>query len=273
MASYTEWLRDLEKLPKTAEFCMMDVTERISAGDRMINFLVTEAKGQDIVPNGRRGQKHDVCRPRLYLGMDRIDMADTNGGRIEITEPIVEVEKSFVRSYSYSLHEFFIFQTRLCESVLSSLTTKIGVISERSTALLESQLGDEVVKLVTQRLSGEDAGDASLKKMLITQISDAMEKHIIQPVQQVISRGDATVQRLEIQDKDDLSWDYQASGRGAGKMDFNMTWKGITLHWDGSETHVTTTVEALCVRDTFLYLVNLPSFGQMIAGRLAKIME
>jgi hypothetical protein len=32
-------------------------------------------------------------------------------------------------------------------------------------------------------------------------------------------------------------------------------------------------VEALCVRDTFLYLVNLPSFGQMIAGRLAKIME
>lgn len=268
--SYTEWLKNLGKLPKTAEFCMTDVTERISSGDHVINFLITEAKGQDIDPSSRRGVKRDVCRPRLFASMDK-GYEDGSEPKIEITEPFGDVEKSFVSNYSYSLHEFYLFQTRLCESVLSSLTTKIGVISERSAALLESQLGDEVVKLVTKRLKGETVEDASLKHLLIAQVSGAMAKHIVQPVSRV-ARNNERVQRLEIEDEDGLNWGYEVTD---GKMELQMTWKGINLRYDGDdrEAHVTTSIEALCVRDAFLYLVNLPSFGQMMAGRLAKIMD
>ena len=272
--NYNEWLRALAKLPKSAEFCLADVTERISSGNHVINFLITEAKGSDLDTTSRRGQKKDICRARTYItyyqdrdGQEVVDINDPNGGRTEITEPIVEVEKSLVRDYSFSLHEFFLLNSRLCESVLSSLTTKITVISEHSKAVLESQLGDEIVKMVTKRLSGGDEEGASLKEMLISQVSDKMARYIVRPILRVAG-SDEQVRELAITDGD-LFWRY----RHIDKMEIQLNWKGVQLHWDGKAGYVTNNAAVLCVRDTFLCLVNLPSFGEMIAGKLAKLTQ
>ena len=263
--SYTEWLRDLSALPKTAEFCLMDVEERVSVGSRVLNFLITEAKGQDVDDSRRRGQTKEVCRPRIYVycGTHRLES-------IEICEPLQTVDKKCINTYDFSLHEFYMMQSRLCESVLASLTTKIGVISERSGALLESQLGDEIVKLVTAKLQGVDVGLDSLKSLLISQIKSRMPKDVIQPVNRIIRR-DNKVQRLSVRENPDLIWDYTA--RDSNGMILKVTWKGIVLGWDGSSASISGTPEAVCARDTFLFIANLPSFGQMIATRLAKIME
>jgi len=270
--NYAEWLRALAQLPKSAEFCLADVTERISSGNHVINFLITEAKGSDLDTTLRRGQKKEVCRARTYVtyyqdreGIEVVDINDPNGGRVEITEPIVEVEKSLVRAYSFSLHEFFLLNSRLCLSVLDSLTNKISVISEHSKAVLESQLGDEIVKMVTKRLAGGDEEGASLKEMLISQVSDKMERYLVRPMRRAVG-ADGQVQELAMQDGD-LFWRYQH----VDKMDIQLNWKGVQLHWDGKAGYVTNNKEVLCVRDTFLCLVNLPSFGEMIAGKLAKI--
>jgi len=268
--SYTEWLRELSKLPKTAEFCLTDVTERISTGNKVLNFVITEAKGSDVDDAKRRGQTKEVCRPRMYLGIGDVDMSDPSGGRIEIKEPVGQLDKQCINAFSESLHEIYIIQSRLCESVLSSLTTKIGVISERSTALLESQLGDEVVKLVTQKLSGLDVGMQSLRTLLISQITSAMPKQVIQPVHRLVIRNN-NIQHLTMKESEDLWWDYQASD--VNRMNLTINWKGITLAWNGQIASIGGAEETVCVRDTFLFIANLPSFGQMIATRLAKILE
>ncbi len=267
--SYTEWLKGMAKLPKSAEFCLTDVTERISSGTTVINFLITEALGDDIDPNSRRGGTSKVCRPRMYLYCG--DSEEANGGRsenfttIEIAEPIAGVEKRCISTYSFSLHDFYTLQSRLCESVLASLTEKVNVISERSKAILESQLGDEIVKLVTVRLSTGEEQDSGLKDLLVKQISGAMAKNIARPVKQAVG-NDETVSELKLTDGE-LYWEYHHNTR----IDLELHWKGIQLNWDGSEGSVTTDIKQLCVRDTFLYLVNLPSFGKMIASKLEKI--
>ena len=268
--SYTDWLRELSKLPKTAEFCLTDVSERISAGNRVINFVITEAKGQD--GTSRRGQTKEVCRPRMFVSVEG-DLAEVIDHRIEITEPVAAIDKKFINECSWSLHEFYVMQSRLCESVLSSLTRKIAVISERSTALLESQLGDEVVKLVTQKLEGVDVGMASLKTLLISQITSRMMNDVIRPVRRKLPGREvgAKLNVLEFQENHELTW--QLKQDDGEPMGLTITWKGIVLTWVRDHAVVSGAEEAVCVRDTFLFIANLPSFGQMIATRLAKIME
>lgn len=268
--NYNEWLRELAKLPKSAEFCLADVTERISSGASVLNFLITEAVGEDNDGESRRGRTKPVCRPRIYIGRDGaepIDMANPTGGRIEITEPLGDVEKNFVREYAFSLHEFYLLQGRLCQSVLASLTTKIEIISERSKALLESVLGDEIVKMVTKRLTGADEEDSSLKHLLVNQISGQMARKVVQPIHRI---RDESIVKLTIRDpKTDLYWEYVHENL----TELILNWKGVSLHWDGTKGYVTNSIEVLCVRDTFLMMVNLSSFGELIAAKLAKIME
>ncbi len=272
--SYTEWLRELAKLPKSAEFCLTDVSERISSGDKVVNFLITEAKGQDIDDSRRRGQTKEVCRPRIYFGIGDVDMSADDGERIEIKEPVGQLDKQCISAFSVSLHEMYILQSRLCESVLGSLTNKIGVIAERSTALLESQLGDEVIKLVTAKLEGIDVGMASLKNLLVRQITSAMPKQLVQPVHRLFlhdERKGMQLQRIEFQENDDLYWKYEAMTYP--RFGLYVTWKGVTLSWTGQDASISGQEDAVCVRDTFLFVANLPSFASMITARLAKILE
>ena len=99
-----------------------------------------------------------------------------------------------------------------------------------------------------------------------------MEESVGIPIRELLSREKGgQVKRLEIQGGD-ISWEYQVKNGG---FDIKLHWKGIIFRWD-DQTHrgnVAVNLDTLSVRDTFLYMVNLPSFGQMITGKLAKIME
>ena len=150
--SYTNWLRDLAKLSAEAQFCLMDVDEQISSGDHVLKFKITEAKGKDPV-EGNKGREEDVCRPRMYFGYGDTDMMSDSGGRLEITEqPRISVDRACIQDWSFSIHEFYIMHQQLCDSVLTSLQAKIGIVADGSKMLLEAQLGSEIDKLITLRL-------------------------------------------------------------------------------------------------------------------------
>ena len=87
MSAYSEWLKELENLAKEAEFCLTDITENISSGNHVVNFLITEAVGHDPDMVSRRGRINEVCRPRIYIGLDKIDLTDPNGGRCRSKNP------------------------------------------------------------------------------------------------------------------------------------------------------------------------------------------
>jgi hypothetical protein len=270
--SYTEWLRTLEKLPKTAEFCLSDVTERISAGENVINFLITENVGQDIEPGSRRGRTRQVCRPRMFVGLGLLSLSCSQDDMTEIKEPLADVEKYFVRNWEFSLHDFYVLQSRLCESALASLTNKIAVISESSVAVLESQLGNEVVKLITKKLSGEAVEEAGLKQLMQSQLASAMYKNVVHPVMK-LTKGDDTIKNLSIM-SDPIYWEYTRLDPNSSKIsELRIAWKGIQLAWDGTEGQVQGNSETFCVRDMFLFMVNLPSFGEIIAAKLEKILK
>ncbi len=269
--SYTEWTKSLTALPNSAEFCLADVSERISYGDKVIHFLITEASGDDPDTFSRRGQTKVVYRPRIYLGVGDLDMSNPTGGRVEIKIPVGQFDKLCINEFSFSPHEFYLMQSRLCESVLDSLSKKIEVISERSTALLESQLGDEVLKLITAKLEGVDVGMESLKSLLIKHIVSAYGEKVIVPIERLV-RHYNQVDRLDWRENPDLFWRFEHM-EAARRFSFLMTWKGISLIWNGEKASIIGSHEAVCARDTFLYLANLDSFSQTICARLAKVMQ
>lgn len=144
------------------------------------------------------------------------------------------------------------------------------MISERSKALLEAQLGDELVRLVTSRLAGGEKEDASLKKLLTNQIESRMNEYVDAPIHEVVT-GDM-IQHLELVDGD-LSWVYKMSDYP--KFEITLTWKHVVFRWDDSvrKGNLACNFDILCVRDAFLFLVNLESFGKMVTRRLSRIME
>lgn len=274
--AYNDWLRALSKLPKSAEFCLADVTERVSAGDNVLNFVITEAVGDDLMPTGRRGQTEKVCRPRTYIVLGSSEV-NAEHRPVEIAEPLAAVEKTMISKYQFSLHEFYILNQRLCESVLTSLTTKVGVISQSSAAVLESQLGKEIVQLITKRLEGAPEEAANLKSLLIDHLAGAMNKAVIKQLREV--RNDvheSVLEAVTIKDTvNEMWWSFTMTEErpGLGRYDLAVNWKEIQLSWTGGKASVLGNVKQLCCRDMFLFLVNLPAFGKMIATKLAKIME
>jgi hypothetical protein len=161
------------------------------------------------------------------------------------------------------------FNSALCLSALSSLREKIGLLSERSKGLLESQVGDEIVQLVTRRLTGGEVEDATLKTLLVKQVEMRLGECVGVPVRELLQRAPkVTVKRLDVEESD-LSWEYQAG------FEISLHWKEVSFRWDDQNKrgNVAMNLDTLSVRDTFLYLVNLPPFGQMITRRLAKMME
>ncbi len=273
--SYTEWIKELAKLPKTAEFCLTDVTERISAGDVVLNFAIKEAKGTDIAANtGRRRLKTvEVCRPRMYVGSDF--NSERKDFEIEINEPLAQVEKSLVSKFGFSLHEFYVHNWRLCDSVQSALASKIAIISERSAAVMAAQLGEEVINLITKRLAGDEMDeDNSLKALMQRQLSGAMAKAIVKPVCRIAELSHMHVRQLSVVEEElELEWEFTEGAPSINPLIIKLTWKDISLAWNGSEAAIDGQIATLCARDMLLFMVNLPAFGETICRRLAKVMD
>jgi hypothetical protein len=126
--------------------------------------------------------------------------------------------------------------------------------------------------MITARLLGEEVSDASLKSLVIRQVEARMEESVGIPIRELLLQEKVSeVKRLEIQDGE-ISWEYQVKNGG---FDISLHWKGITFRWDDQNHrgNIGVNLDTLSVRNMFLYLVNLPSFGQIITRRLAKIIE
>ena len=158
---YTEFIKALGDLHQEAEFCLLDVTERISVGDKTIEFLITEDEGFEKI--GRRGGKN-TYRTRVYLTCPSVD-----NSRIEVND--ISLDKAIISGWGFSLHEMFIFNPAIFEGAYTSLKQKVGVVGESSKALLEAALGEQMTKLITARLQGEDVS-ADIRKMLHERIRE-----------------------------------------------------------------------------------------------------
>jgi hypothetical protein len=143
--NYNEFLKSLGDLHNDAEFCLMDVTERISVGDKTIEFLITEDEGYERI-NRRTGK--NVYRTRVYLSCPGVD-----NSRIEINDDSrTGLDKTTINSWGFSLHEMYLFNPALFEGAYQSVKQKIVVVGESSKALLEAAMGEQITKLITARL-------------------------------------------------------------------------------------------------------------------------
>ena len=209
-------------------------------------------------------------------------MSDSDGGgRLEITEqmgnglryavPRISFDRACIREWNFSVHEFYIMHQQLCDSVLTSLQAKIGIVADGSKMLLEAQLGSEIDKLITLRLQGGDVEDTSFKELLVGQLADKVMV-MVKPVRQLFTAGDPlypAVNTVSFSESDDLLWEYNRNSNG---FDLEVSWKTVKLSWHGQASgQVDGNIKEMCVREMFLCMVNLPSFGQAIAAKMAKI--
>ena len=150
--NYTEWLKALGTLPGEAEYCLTDVCESITIGDKTIKFLVDESEGYE--RSGRRSGRN-VFRTRLYI----INPQAPENTRIEINVNYLNsIDKTSIANWGFSLHAMFLENRQLCEGAYQSLQRKAIAIGGQSRSLLEAVLSDQITRRITERLQGGDAG-------------------------------------------------------------------------------------------------------------------
>ena len=116
--NYNDFIKALGDLHHDAEFCLMDVSERISVGDKTIEFLITEDTGYDKI--GRRGGKQ-AYRTRVY-----ICCPGATNARIEVNDSSrAGLDRATIDSWGISIHEMFIFSPAPFEGAYFSLKQKI----------------------------------------------------------------------------------------------------------------------------------------------------
>jgi hypothetical protein len=180
--NYHDFIKALGDLHQDAEFCLTDVTERISVGDKTIEFLITEEGGYDKI--GRRGGRN-TYRTRVYVSYPSVD-----GSRIEVNDcSRTGLDKATIDCWGESIHEMFVFNPAIFEGVYVSLKQKVATVGESSKALLEAALGEEITKLITARLQGEDVS-ADIRKMLHEHIGEISSDKVA-PEVKVASSGTA----------------------------------------------------------------------------------
>jgi len=261
--SYNEFVKSLGDLYHDAEFCLMDVSERISVGDRTIEFMVTEYQGYERI-NRKTGK--NIYRTRVY-----VSCPDVDNSRIEVSENSrTGLDKATIDSWGFSIHELYIFNPTLFEGVYQSLKQKIAIVGESSKALLEAALGEQITKLITARLQGEDVSE-DIRVMLDEHIKEMMLTKVIPRIKEVSLSTPIT--RLGIKKDDNFSWDFDREGENS---DFNLKirWKSLHYGYQNRNEQVwlmQQEVGDFCVRDAFLLSVNLPTFGDQIANMIEQV--
>ena len=144
------------------------------------------------------------------------------------------------------------------------------MVGESSRALLEAALGEQITKLITARLQGEDvSGD--IRTMLDEHIKEMMLTKVIPRIKEVSLSTPIT--RLGIKKDDNFSWDFDREGENS---DFNLKirWKSLHYGYQNRNEQVwlmQQEVGDFCVRDAFLLSVNLPTFGDQIANMIEQV--
>jgi hypothetical protein len=163
----------------------------------------------------------------------------------------------------------FVFNPALFEGAYLSLKQKVAVVGESSKALLEAALGEQITKLITARLQGEDVS-ADIRKMLHQHIQQIIAQKVA-PEVKIAAMGTA-VTKLGIKKDADFIWDFERDDDG----DFNLKirWKSLHYGYQARNQNVwlmNQEAQDFCVRDAFLFSVNLPALGEQIVNMIAKI--
>jgi hypothetical protein len=260
--SYNEFVKSIGDLYHDAEFCLMDVSERISVGDKTIEFLVTEDEGYERI-NRRVGK--NVYRTRVY-----VSCPGTANSKIEVNENSrIGLDRSTIDIWGFSIHELFIFNPTLFEGAYQSLKQKIAIVGESSKALLEATLGEQITKLITARLQGEDVS-ADIRKMLHEHIRGIIADKVAPGVK--IASYRTVITKLGIRKDAEFSWDFEKEDDN----DFNLKirWKSLHYGYQARNQNVwlmQQEIQDFCVRDAFLFSVNLTTFGEQIAKTIEKV--
>jgi hypothetical protein len=260
--TYIQWLREMADLQKDAEFLLMDASERVSAGGKTIEFLVTEAEGYERL--GRRSGRN-IYQTRIYLLCPDVE----NGTRIEVNESILaSLDKTIVTNWGFSLRDVFNEHRDLFEDVYVSLKQKVAAMAESSKAVLEAAMGEKILKLVAERLQGDNVhGD--IKSMLDEHIRETLLSEVMPGIRRDSKMTNIT--KLGIKVDNNLTWEFENDDE-----DFNLdlTWKSLRYKFTGRTNSVSLmrqSVEEMCLRDSFLLAINVAGLGERIASVIEKI--
>jgi hypothetical protein len=260
--SYLQWLRAMADLQKDAEFLLMDASERVSAGGKTIEFLVTEGEGYERL--GRRSGRN-IYQTRIYLVCPDIE----NGTRIEANESTLNsLDKTVMANWGFSLRDVFNEYRDLFEGVYASLKQKVAAMAESSKALLEATMGEKILKLVAERLQGDHVhGD--IKSMLDEHIRETILS-VVMPEVRRVSRATA-ITKLGIKVDNNFTWEFENDDEN---FNLDLTWKSLRYRFTGRTGSVSLLrqeVQGFCVRDALLLAINLTTFGDQIANTIEKV--
>ena len=262
---YFEWIKALSDLHRDAEFCLMDVTERISAGDKIIEFLITEDEGYERIS---RRSGRNTYRTRVYISCPGTGM----NSRLEVSDATrLGLDKNIVASCGFSLRELFAGNRALFEGAYLSLKQKLGLVADSSRALLEAALGERITKLITARLQGEDVS-ADIRNMLDEHVRETILMKVVPKIRMASSSTHLT--KLGMRKDDNFSWEYERDDYNNISFNLKIIWRSLQYQYQHRNERVWLMhqdVGDFCVRDAFLLTVNLPTLGEQIANTIEKV--
>ena len=137
---------------------------------------------------------------------------------------MTSIDKITVADWGFSVQEMFLFNRTLFEGAFHSLKAKVTVVGKSSKALLEAALGEQITKLITARLQGEDvSGD--IRKMLHEHIREIIADKVA-PGVKIASLPDF-ITKLGIRKDADFNWDFERED----DSDFNLKIRWKSLHY------------------------------------------
>ena len=155
------------------------------------------------------------------------------------------------------------------KELYQSLKDKIAVVGESSKALLEAAMGEQITKLITARLQGEDvSGD--IRKMLHEHIREIIAEKVAPGVK--IASYRTAITKLGIRKDADFNWDFEREDDTDFKL--RIRWKSIHYGYQARNQNVwlmNQEATNFCVRDAFLFSINLPAFGEQIAQTIEHV--
>jgi hypothetical protein len=141
-------------------------------------------------------------------------------------------------------------------------------MAESSKVVLEAAMGEKILKLVAERLQGDNVhGD--IKRMLDQHIRETLLSEVMPGIRRDSKMTHIT--KLGIKVDNNFTWEFENDDE-----DFNLdlTWKSLRYRFTGRTVSVSLLrqeADSFCVRDAFLLSVNLPTFGEQIASTIEKM--
>jgi hypothetical protein len=141
-------------------------------------------------------------------------------------------------------------------------------MAESSKVVLEAAMGEKILKLVAERLQGDNVhGD--IKRMLDEHIRETLLSEVMPGIRRDSKMTHIT--KLGIKVDNNFTWEFENDDE-----DFNLdlTWKSLRYRFTGRTVSVSLLrqeADSFCVRDAFLFSVNLPTFGDQIANTIEMV--